>query len=62
MENYKIPLTENEVSKLTTFIIMYEDKLKDNAGAYEDLAKETINFTKEQINLFKENANLLRNG
>lgn len=60
MKNYKLELTENESLKLEMFIIMYKDKLKGEAEAYQKLVEEIQNgnpygYNDKHLETFKSN-------
>ena len=40
MKNYKLTLSTTELQKLSIFLVMYEDKLIENADIYKELAQE----------------------
>ena len=60
MKQYKVTLTTTELQKLTIFLVMYEDKLKDNAEMYEQESKEILAYSQETIEKFKSNAKWYR--
>lgn len=55
-KKYKLELSENEIAKLTIFILQYEDKVIETSRNYEDLSKEKNHFKKETIKVFKNNS------
>lgn len=59
MENtkkYKIELSENEILKLTIFILQYEDKVIETSRIYKDLCEENKIHSEKQIKIFKDNS------
>ena len=55
MKNYKITLTENEVSKLSLFIVMFKEKLTIESESYKTLS-EDISFSEEIRAKFESNS------
>lgn len=55
MKNYKITLTENEISKLSLFIVMFKEKLTIESESYKQLS-EDISFSEEIRAKFESNS------